>query len=261
MFFESLCVNEFNKKAMRFILQLLIVPAIIVCPMIGNELQFVQENEQNSSSFNQTMFTAYRLNDRKERKENSTYNNLAAIDANADIYASAKHAYSLREAVELRKNLYKQIENNPTSLPLYWAMMRFYAVAPNFVGGNAALALQFAGYISSQDQYIGCMAYEYVYTRIKDFTSAEYWYRKSLMVLPPKDMYWEEITYRNAVQFGVKITGNFNNWKLQNMYENSAGIYSRKVMIPKCENCVYKLIIDYKNIATPSKTEILPNDR
>jgi hypothetical protein len=105
------------------------------------------------------------------------------------------------------------------------------------------------------------MAYEYVFNRIKDFASAERWYRKSLMVLPSKDMHWEEITYNNNVQFGVTVTGNFNNWKVQKMYENSAGIYSRKVLIPKCENCVYKLLVDYKDVLNPTKTEILPNDR
>ena len=247
--------------AMEYFIHSLLVPAVMMFPFIGNKLHSDVLNEHTSPAMKAAMYRSFYLDDKRERSEKTTYNNLASIDASADIYAPSKHVYNYKEAVALRKDLFKQIESNPKSLPLYWALMRFYAAAPNFVGGNPIIALQYAGYISSQDEYIGCMAYEYVYTRVKDFASAENWYRKSLMILPPKDMHWEEITYRNSVQFGVKITGNFNNWKMQNMYENNAGIYSRKVLIPKCETCIYKLVIDYKDISNPTKTEILPNDR
>ena len=38
--------------------------------------------------------------------------------------------------------------------------------------------------------------------------------------------------------------GNFNNWKIQNMYEEGAGYFKRKVMVPVCEGCQYKLIVN-----------------
>lgn len=187
--------------------------------------------------------------------ENYTVNTtLADIDAIADNYAPPNRIYSYRETVELRQNLMNQLKVNSRSLALHWALLKNYANAPDFNGGNLVIALQYAGYIYSINGYIGCLAYEYVYNKRKQPDMAEEWYNKSLNIKLPQNMYWQEIKYTNTPQFNVEVMGNFNNWKLQNMYQTLSGIYSRKVMVPKCERCIYKCIVDNVRKTDPSKT-------
>ncbi len=182
----------------------------------------------------------------------------AEVDAAADNYASTKALYNFKESTELIKKLRLQLETNTSSIALNWALMRFYASAPNFVGGNNSLALQYAGYIYSLNEYLGCLAFEYVYSKRKNYEDAEHWYRQSLSVALPKDMYWEEIIYIKTSHLGIKVTGNFNNWKTQNMYSGNGSIFKRKVMVPKCETCVYKVIVDY-SLTNPTKEEMTVN--
>ncbi len=182
---------------------------------------------------------------------------LAEVDAGADFYAPLNHIYSSKEAIALRDHLISQLKTDPQALAVYWALLRYYSNAPDFIGGNTAMALQYAAYIFSINQYLGCLAYEYAYSNRKQPGEAEAWYGKSLNTLLPKDMYWQEIKYNNTAQFGIKVTGNFNNWKLQNMYETAAGNYARKVMVPKCEHCIYKCVVDFTNVTNPSKTSDL----
>ena len=70
-------------------------------------------------------------------------------------------------------------------------------------------------------------------------------------------MLWQDIKYNKTVQSSLKIVGNFNNWKTQNMYENSYGTYNRRVMTPKCENCQYKVIVDDMTNDVPSRAEFM----
>ncbi len=178
---------------------------------------------------------------------------LSDVDAAADKLAPTNKIYTYKEAITLRKELSYELTLNPTSLELNWALMRFYTAAPNFVGGCTAIALQYAGYIFDINQYIGCMAYEYVYTRRKEYDKAELWYTHSTNLSLPKDMVWKEVYYDKTVPKNIKITGNFNNWKYQPMYESESGIYERKIMMRKCDKCIFKLLIDYKNTDTPTK--------
>jgi len=182
----------------------------------------------------------------------------AEADEAADEYASTKHIYTYQEAIELRKKLIAELIYNSKSVPLNWALMRFYASAPNFVGGSTTAALQYAGYIYSISPYLGCLAFEYVYTKRKNLETAESWYKNSLTIPLPNDMYWDEIVYTQTPHIGIKVTGNFNNWKSQNMYSGTGGVFKRKVMIHKCDNCIYKVIVDY-NQRSPSRNEIIVN--
>lgn len=195
--------------------------------------------------------------DKNDHAESSVAT-FAEVDAEADYYASTKRLYSFKESNELLKKLNLELKNNTDNISLNWALMRFYASAPNFVGGNSAVALQYAGYIYSLNEYLGCLAFEYVYTKRKNYDDAEHWYRQSLSVTLPPGMYWEEIVYNKTPHLFIKITGNFNNWKTQNMYAGYGGIYKRKVMVPKCETCVYKVFVDY-NMKNPSKEMIAAN--
>lgn len=192
-------------------------------------------------------------------KSATLFTTFAAVDRAADQYASTKQIYNYQEAIQLRTSLHQQLEANSNNLALNWALMRFYASAPNFVGGSTSTALQFAGYIFSLNQYLGCLAFEYVYTKRKDPDSAEQWYKKSLNVPLARDMYWEEIAYNKTPQTSIKVTGNFNNWKTQNMYATLSGTFKRKVMVPKCESCIYKVIVDYNQISTPSTKQLTGN--
>ncbi|MDE3234650.1 MAG: hypothetical protein KGO81_01760 [Bacteroidota bacterium] len=191
--------------------------------------------------------------DNASEAENIT---LQEVDAEADNLAPLNKVYTYKEAIELRENLHKQINNNPKDMGLYWALLRFYANAPNFVGGNSNMGLQVAGYIYGMNKYIGCLAYEYVYSRHYQFDLAAEWYKRSTLIPLARNMHWQEITYAKTVLTQVKVSGNFNNWKSQLMYQKDNGEYSRKIMIPTCENCNYKLILDDRKLTDPTKTEM-----
>ncbi len=184
---------------------------------------------------------------------------LSSIDAASEAYMPSNKIFTFNEANKMRSGLFKQLEANPQSIPINWALMRYYLTAPSFVGGNNYEAMQYAGYIYGLNHYLGCIAYETVYTYMRDWDKAEEWYKNSLDVNLPKTMYWQEITYSRNKIASVKVVGNFNNWKMQNMYEKTAGFYTRKVMVPICEGCQYKLIVDNFNIQNPTKTELSRN--
>src|ERR1019366_1375362 len=141
MFFQTLCITEINKMSMRPFLQFIIIPTAFICFLLANKLQVLSLNGLSPYLLSKKPASDTYLNNIKERTEKPIFIDLANIDASADMYASTKTIYCYKEAVELRRTLYRQIENNPKSLPLQWAMMRFYAAAPAFVGGNSGLAL------------------------------------------------------------------------------------------------------------------------
>jgi len=182
---------------------------------------------------------------------------LEGIDAAVDEIIPLNHVYTQQEAIDLRKNLEQELQNNPTSIIINWALIRYYTCAPNFVGGNRSAAIQHAAYIYSLNKYIGCLGYEYVYSRSNQLVNAENWYKHSLSAPLPKNMLWQDIKYNKTVQSNLKIVGNFNNWKTQYMYENGYGTYNRRVMTPKCENCKYKVIVDDMINDIPTKAEFI----
>jgi hypothetical protein len=232
---------------MKTSLQLLLLPAIALMP---TAVQRFATQENCKSNFNTTNIYNYKTPD-------DALPSLSEVDAAADVYIPTNRIYTYNEAIAIRKSLQSQVEANPTSLSLNWALLRFYTCAPNFVGGNMNQALQFAGYLYNLNSYIGSLAYEYVYSRHKQAEKAETWYKRSTQLPLPKNMVWQDISYNNSVVFGIKVSGNFNNWKQQSMYENSYGVYTRRIMTPKCDNCQYKLIVDYKDQASPTKSEMV----
>ncbi len=228
----------------------------IACVLIGNSFL----TEKRSAFSSDAVFYAANYHIKNEHKNfhaEIPVNTFAEVDAAADQFASTKKIFSFQEETQLRKSLEKQLESNSHNIALNWALMRFYASAPNFAGGSTSLAIQYAGYIYSLNQYLGCLAFEYVYNKRKELDHAESWYRQSLAVPLPKDMYWEEIIYDKTPHQIIKVTGNFNNWKTQNMYMGSRGTtYKRRIMVPKCETCIYKVIVDY-TLREPSKKQLI----
>jgi len=189
--------------------------------------------------------------------DGAQYSTLPSIDAAVDELIPLNHIYTFNEAVDIRKSLENDLKSNPNSLVVNWALIRFYACAPSLVGGSQGSAIQHAAYIYTIDKYLGCLAYEYIYTKANQKVYAENWYKESLISPLPKNMLWQDIKYNKTVQSSLKIVGNFNNWKTQSMYENNYGTYQRRVMTTKCDGCQYKVIVDYHNKDVPSKTEFI----
>jgi len=228
----------------------------IACILVGNS--FLTEIKSDESYHGSVVAASYHIkNERTNFHSAYTLNTFAEVDAAADQYASTKKIFNFQEETQLRKILEKELASDSHNIALTWALMRFYASAPNFAGGSTTLAIQYAGYVYSLNQYLGCLAFEYVYTKRKETEHAESWYRQSLAAPLPKDMYWEEIVYDKTPHQIIKVTGNFNNWKTQNMYMGARGTtYSRRIMVPKCETCIYKVIVDY-TLREPSKKQLI----
>jgi hypothetical protein len=182
---------------------------------------------------------------------------LAEVDAESDLYTPPKHIFNYSESLEIKKKLEADAQNNSkNALAVYWSLMKYYSGASTFVGGNKlGDALMYARYIYSLNQYLGCMAFEHVYTKANRLDLAKEWYINSLSVLLPEGMEWKVIRYNNNVYTGIQVKGNFNNWKLQNMYEEQGNVFVRKIMVPKCEVCKYEVFIDYKNNKEPTSIQ------
>ena len=230
---------------MRQLSTWLLVSVAFVPLSISNSFSFIKE--ENTSSFKNTV-TYFNY----DNTPDFLNVNMAQVDAEADLYIPPNTVYTADEAKSLRSRLENLVKSNKKSIGLYWALLRYYSGAPDFIGGTAGSAIQYANYIYSMNPYIGCLAYEFAFTKLKDLNKAYDWYQRSLSIALPNSMIWEEIKYNNTVFTGIKVSGNFNNWKLQNMYETKDGTYSRKVLMPKCETCVYKILVDYRTTHSPN---------
>ena len=228
---------------------LFLVPTLMFSSIYTADVNFINSEPKS--------ITVSNVSSSFMEKDGAQSASFQSVDAAVDELIPLNHIYTHNEAIDLRKSLEQDLKSNSNSLVLNWALIRFYACAPSLVGGCKASALQHAAYIYTLDSYLGCLAYEYVYTKANDKTSAENWYKQSLISALPKSMLWQDIKYNKTVQTSLKIVGNFNNWKTQNMYENSYGTYSRRVMTPKCEGCQYKVIVDYQKNDIPSKAEFI----
>lgn len=173
---------------------------------------------------------------------------LADLDRMADTYFPACNVYNLTEVNKIRSVLERQVKLFPKNLVLHWALLKSYTNQPDFNSGNMNIALKYANYIFSINEYIGCIATEYVYNRSYQIEKAEEWYRRSLDRNLPANMDWQEIKYAGLVFANAKVAGNFNNWKLQNLYRSGDGTYSRRVMVAARSKCIYKCIIDFKRV-------------
>lgn len=175
--------------------------------------------------------------------ETGFFTTFNAMDAEAEKFIPPNSMYIKNEAIELRNSLISQINANPKSLALNWALVRFYSCAPNFVGGNRGMALRYASNIYAINNYLGCLAYEYTYNRYNEEANAENWYKRSLINAAPNGMEWKTVTYKNVAPFGVGVKGSFSNGKLHPLYEDTYGTYTRKFLTPACGNtCDYKVV-------------------
>jgi len=175
----------------------------------------------------------------------SAATDFAEVTALSNVYLPRNYVYTYHEAVTVKKKLEKAIANDPNSMGKRWALMRYYVSASNFIGGCTAKAIEEARSIYNIDPYIGCLAYEFVYARMKKFEKAELWYKRSLYVAQSKPDYkWNEITCNKVAQQDIKASGTFNSWGQSLVYETNDGSYSRKVLQSKNKPTNYKLIID-----------------
>lgn len=180
------------------------------------------------------------------KKAGHYFNDVAEIDAASTVYLRRNYVYTYDEAISTRKKLEKLLETAPQSLSIRWALMRYYISASNFVGGCDAKAIEQARCIYGTDNYIGCLAYEFVYNRLKKFDKAEFWYKRSIVAAQMRDkedFEWKDIMYNKTAQTDVKVVGAFNNNTSNQLYENNDATYSRKVAT-KTKSNSYKLIVD-----------------
>jgi hypothetical protein len=184
---------------------------------------------------------------KSESKKSAQYfNDLAEVDAASTVYLRRNYVYTFDEAISTKAKLEKQLAANPELLSIRWAILRYYISASNFVGGCDAKAIEQARFIYGNDNYIGCLAYEFVYSRLKKFDKAEFWYRKSILAAQMRDnedFEWKEIVYNKSVQSSIKVVGAFNNNTPNELYENNDATYSRRVAT-KVKSNSYKIIVD-----------------
>lgn len=170
----------------------------------------------------------------------------ATVDAETELLVPANKIYHRSEALELKKNLESQYVQNPNSLSVNYALVKYHACAPNFAGGFKGVALQHAANIYRINPYVGCMAYEYIYTHNNDAEHAKEWYKNSLACKLQDAMEWREVSYGKTVAFGIGVKGNFSNGKVQPLYQNIYGTYKRRIMMAKCAgDCEVTLVPDY----------------
>lgn len=202
---------------------------------------------------------AFNLNDNSPTNflppRTSVFTSFNLVDAEAEQFIPPNKMYTRNEAIALRNSLISQVQANPKSLALNWTLVRFYSCAPNFVGGNKGMALRYASNIYAINNYVGCLAYEYVYYKYGEEDNAESWYKRSLNCPQPAGMEWKMVTYRKNAPFGAAVKGSFSNGKLQPLYEDYYGTLARKFLTPACGNtCDYKVVTSFLK---PEKGEFI----
>ncbi len=172
--------------------------------------------------------------------------NFIQIDIESDNLISKGKIYSRSDALELRRNLEEQLQNNPSSLALSLALVKFHSNASIANGGFKGIALQYAANIFKYDEYLGCLAYEYIYLKFGEIRYAEVWYKNSFRCSLPEGMEWREVKLNQHPALGASIVGNFSNGKQLPLYQNIWSSYVRRIMVPKCYgDCSYKVISNF----------------
>ncbi|MFY8003660.1 MAG: hypothetical protein ACOVNR_02410 [Chitinophagaceae bacterium] len=153
--------------------------------------------------------------------------------------------FTYAEAIKVRLALESYVKQYPEALPVRWAMMRYYLSASNFTGGSNEKALEQARMMYGLSKYIGCLAYEFSFTRMQKFDKAELWYKRSIYLnQTANNIEWKDIAYNKPVLKDARVSGNFNNWIASKMYENYDGNYSRKVLSEKGKAVEYVVSVD-----------------
>ncbi len=182
----------------------------------------------------------------------------ADVDAQTEAYIPANKVYNRYDALALRSSLQQQQLADPYNLAINMSLVKFHANAPNFSGGFLGEALNYAANVYKMNSYIGCLAYEYIYTKRYDFITAEKWYKNSLINRLPDGMEWREVRYNNVAPYGVGVTGAFSNGRVHPMYVNVWGTYTRKIMVPKCVgDCYFTVITDFFRSLKQAKGELV----
>ncbi len=183
----------------------------------------------------------------------------AEVDAWAEQYIPRNTVYTYNEAVKTRAFLEEKVKQEPNSIGLRWALLRFYVSASNFLGGSNVKAMEQARQIYGESNYIGCLAFEYIYARMNKMDKAELWYKKSLYLARlQKEAEWKEYTYKKQVNESVKVSGAFNNWQKSNLYENNDGSYSRKVLVSKhAPSNAVKFVVDERRMVVKNDNQKL----
>jgi hypothetical protein len=186
---------------------------------------------------------------------NITY---AELDVETENYIPANKMYNRSDALALRDNLQKLYEANPSDLAINFALVKFHANAPNFSGGYKGMALQYAANIYRLNSYVGCLVYEYIYTKNYDLKNAERWYKNSLISRLNTGYEWREVKFVNNAPFGVSVVGPFSNGRLQPLYQNVWGNYTRKIMVPKRDvEFFFTLVPDFLKGSKQQKGELV----
>ncbi len=218
---------------------------IATCGFITNTCSANTSKEDNGKTTSATTKVAFSY-----KNVRNNYNvDLALVEAASNEYLRKNYVYTYYEAVSIRKKLEAQLLQNPNSLGIRWALMRYYVSASNFVGGCSAKSVELSRTIYDIDPYLGCLAYEFVYNRLKKFDKAEAWYKRSILIAMKRgDVDLKDINCSRVAQTNVKVTGNFNNWTENSLYENYDGSYSRRVMLQKNTTAEYKVIVDERKV-------------
>ena len=182
----------------------------------------------------------------KNKLVTTVNSNFIQVDIESDNLISREKIYSRTDAFELRRNLEEQVKNNPTSIVLNFALVKFHANAPSTNGGFTGLALQYAANIFKSDEYLGCLAFEYTYSKAGDKKNAELWYKNSLRCQLNEGMEWRIVKLNQHPPLGASVIGNFSNGKKLPLYETIWSSYERVIMVPKCYNdCKYTVISNF----------------
>lgn len=172
--------------------------------------------------------------------------NFVKADIESDNLISKGKIYSRSDAIELRKNFEEQLQNNPNSIAISLALVKFHSNAPAANGGFKGLALLYATNIYKQNAYLGCLAFEYIYAKYGDLKNAEVWYKNSLQQSLPNGMEWRMVRLTKYPPLGASVSGMFSNEKFLPMYQNIRGSFQRKILVPKCySDCQYRVIANF----------------
>jgi hypothetical protein len=174
--------------------------------------------------------------------------NFTQADIESDNLISKGKIYARSDAFELRKNLEDQLQNNPNSIPLSLALVKFHCAASATNGGFMGSALRYATNIFKIDEYMGCLAFEYIYTKYGDIKNAEVWYKNSTRCHLPAGMEWRIVKINLNPPLGASVMGNFSNGKKWPMYQTIWSSYIRRIMVPKCAGeCNFTVLSNFLN--------------
>ena len=181
---------------------------------------------------------------------NNNYN-FIEIDNASDKLIEKHKIYNRSDAFALRDLLEQQVRENPNSLVLSLALVKFHTNARNANGGFMGVALLYATHIYKLNKYIGCLTFEYIYYKNGDLKNSRTWYNNSLSCLLEPGTEWRIVKEITTPPISTSLYGSTSNYKNLPLYETDWGSHQRRMMVPKCTgDCSYTVVSDY---LSPSK--------